>query len=191
MGPGCRPFDSLLTALHGDRATAAAEYERMRLRLIRFFSIQQARSPEDLTDTRLTVLHDEFPKAKKSEMRNSIFLELRGCCCSRTVTSGDKRNMRCGWWRMRETIHVPTRAARDAGVLSGGIAAEEQRTFAAVLQCGRPGADCGTTKDGGRDGDGVERATQPSFAAEGTAGGLYSKARRTRKKSVIFRGIRQ
>lgn len=44
-------FDSLLTALHGDRATAAAEYERMRLRLIRFFSIQQARSPEDLTDT--------------------------------------------------------------------------------------------------------------------------------------------
>ena len=44
-------FDSLLTALHGDRATAAAEYERMRLRLIRFFSTQQARSPEDLTDT--------------------------------------------------------------------------------------------------------------------------------------------
>jgi hypothetical protein len=30
-------FDSLLTALHGDRATAAAEYERMRQRLIRFF----------------------------------------------------------------------------------------------------------------------------------------------------------
>jgi DNA-directed RNA polymerase specialized sigma24 family protein len=44
-------FDGLLAALNPDRAAASAEYERLRLRLIRFFSIQQARSPEDLADT--------------------------------------------------------------------------------------------------------------------------------------------
>jgi DNA-directed RNA polymerase specialized sigma24 family protein len=43
-------FEGLLGALHADRATASAEYERMRQRLIRFFSIQQTRSPEDLAD---------------------------------------------------------------------------------------------------------------------------------------------
>ena len=44
-------FEGLLAALNPDRATASAEYERLRQRLIRFFSIQQARSPEDLADT--------------------------------------------------------------------------------------------------------------------------------------------
>ncbi len=43
-------FDGLLDALHADRATASDEYERMRQRLIRFFSIQQTRVPEDLAD---------------------------------------------------------------------------------------------------------------------------------------------
>jgi DNA-directed RNA polymerase specialized sigma24 family protein len=44
-------FDALLAALNPDRAVASAEYERARRRLIRFFSIHQARSPEDLADT--------------------------------------------------------------------------------------------------------------------------------------------
>jgi DNA-directed RNA polymerase specialized sigma24 family protein len=44
-------FDGLLAALNPDRAAASAEYERLRQRLIRFFSIRQARSPEDLADT--------------------------------------------------------------------------------------------------------------------------------------------
>ncbi|HEY0701503.1 MAG TPA: hypothetical protein VGD60_01940 [Candidatus Acidoferrales bacterium] len=43
-------FEGLLSALHADRATASGEYERMRQRLIRFFSIQQTRAPEDLAD---------------------------------------------------------------------------------------------------------------------------------------------
>jgi DNA-directed RNA polymerase specialized sigma24 family protein len=43
-------FEGLLGALHEDRAAASDEYERMRQRLIRFFSIQQTRSPEDLAD---------------------------------------------------------------------------------------------------------------------------------------------
>lgn len=44
-------FDALLAALSPDRVVAGAEYERIRSRLIRFFSIHQARSPEDLADT--------------------------------------------------------------------------------------------------------------------------------------------
>jgi DNA-directed RNA polymerase specialized sigma24 family protein len=44
-------FDALLAALDPDRASASAEYERIRRRLIRFFSIHQTRSPEDLADT--------------------------------------------------------------------------------------------------------------------------------------------
>jgi DNA-directed RNA polymerase specialized sigma24 family protein len=43
-------FEGLLHALDVDRATASGEYERMRQRLIRFFSIQQTRAPEDLAD---------------------------------------------------------------------------------------------------------------------------------------------
>ncbi len=43
-------FEGLLHALDADRATASGEYERMRHRLIRFFSIQQTRAPEDLAD---------------------------------------------------------------------------------------------------------------------------------------------
>jgi DNA-directed RNA polymerase specialized sigma24 family protein len=43
-------FEGLLHALDADRATASGEYERMRQRLIRFFSIQQTRAPEDLAD---------------------------------------------------------------------------------------------------------------------------------------------
>jgi DNA-directed RNA polymerase specialized sigma24 family protein len=44
-------FDGLLTALNPDRAAASAEYERIRHRLIRFFSIHRVSSPEDLADT--------------------------------------------------------------------------------------------------------------------------------------------
>jgi DNA-directed RNA polymerase specialized sigma24 family protein len=43
-------FEGLLHSLDADRATASGEYERMRQRLIRFFSIQQTRAPEDLAD---------------------------------------------------------------------------------------------------------------------------------------------
>jgi DNA-directed RNA polymerase specialized sigma24 family protein len=43
-------FEGLLRALNADPATASGEYERMRQRLIRFFSIQQTRAPEDLAD---------------------------------------------------------------------------------------------------------------------------------------------
>jgi DNA-directed RNA polymerase specialized sigma24 family protein len=62
-------FDRLLTALHGDRATAAAEYERMRQRLIRFFSIQQARSPEELTETAFNRLARRISEGE--EIRNA------------------------------------------------------------------------------------------------------------------------
>jgi DNA-directed RNA polymerase specialized sigma24 family protein len=44
-------FDALLAALGPDRNAASAEYERVRRRMIRFFTIHQARSPEDLSDT--------------------------------------------------------------------------------------------------------------------------------------------
>jgi DNA-directed RNA polymerase specialized sigma24 family protein len=45
-----RSFEALLAALDPDRGSASAEYERIRRRLIRFFSIHQAQSPEDLAD---------------------------------------------------------------------------------------------------------------------------------------------
>jgi DNA-directed RNA polymerase specialized sigma24 family protein len=44
-------FDALLAALDPDRTAASAEYERVRRRMIRFFTIHQGRSPEDLADT--------------------------------------------------------------------------------------------------------------------------------------------
>jgi DNA-directed RNA polymerase specialized sigma24 family protein len=43
-------FEGLLRALDADSAKASSEYERMRQRLIRFFSIQHTRAPEDLAD---------------------------------------------------------------------------------------------------------------------------------------------
>jgi hypothetical protein len=103
-------FDSLLTALHGDRATAAAEYERMRQRLIRFFSIQQARSPEELTDTAFNRIArrisegEEIRNAKQylSGVARMLLLEDR--------YQRGKRNMRCAWWRMPGTIRAPIRS---------------------------------------------------------------------------------
>jgi DNA-directed RNA polymerase specialized sigma24 family protein len=62
-------FDRLLAALHPDRGTASAEYERMRQRLIRFFSIQQARSPEDLADTAFNRIARRI--AEGEEIRNA------------------------------------------------------------------------------------------------------------------------
>lgn len=62
-------FDGLLSALHPDRAIASAEYERMRQRLIRFFSIQQARSPEDLADTAFNRIARRI--AEGEEIRNA------------------------------------------------------------------------------------------------------------------------
>jgi DNA-directed RNA polymerase specialized sigma24 family protein len=64
-----RSFDGLLGALNPDRAAASAEYERLRQRLIRFFSIQQARSPEDLTDTAFNRIARRI--AEGEEIRNA------------------------------------------------------------------------------------------------------------------------
>jgi len=62
-------FDALLAALSPDRAVAGAEYERIRSRLIRFFSIHQARSPEDLTDTAFNRIARRI--AEGEEIRNA------------------------------------------------------------------------------------------------------------------------
>jgi len=62
-------FDRLLAALHPDRRTASAEYERMRQRLIRFFSIQQGRSPDDLADTAFNRIARRI--AEGEEIRNA------------------------------------------------------------------------------------------------------------------------
>jgi DNA-directed RNA polymerase specialized sigma24 family protein len=64
-----RSFDGLLGALSPDRTAASAEYERLRQRLIRFFSIQQARSPEDLTDTAFNRIARRI--AEGEEIRNA------------------------------------------------------------------------------------------------------------------------
>src|SRR6202789_3826872 len=62
-------FDALLAALSPDRAVAGAEYERIRSRLIRFFAIHQARSPEDLTDTAFNRIARRI--AEGEEIRNA------------------------------------------------------------------------------------------------------------------------
>jgi DNA-directed RNA polymerase specialized sigma24 family protein len=62
-------FDGLLAALNPDRAAASAEYERTRLRLIRFFSIQQASSPEDLADSAFNRIARRI--AEGEEIRNA------------------------------------------------------------------------------------------------------------------------
>lgn len=62
-------FNGLLAALNPDRAAASAEYERLRQRLIRFFSIQQARSPEDLADTAFNRIARRI--AEGEEIRNA------------------------------------------------------------------------------------------------------------------------
>jgi DNA-directed RNA polymerase specialized sigma24 family protein len=63
-------FEGLLAALNPDRATASAEYERLRQRLIRFFSIQQAQSPEDLADTAFNRIARRI--AEGEEIRNAM-----------------------------------------------------------------------------------------------------------------------
>jgi DNA-directed RNA polymerase specialized sigma24 family protein len=62
-------FDALLAALDPDRTAASAEYERVRRRMIRFFSIHQARSPEDLSDTAFNRLARRI--AEGEEIRNA------------------------------------------------------------------------------------------------------------------------
>ena len=62
-------FGALLTALSPDRVAAAAEYESIRRRLIRFFSIHQARSPEDLADTAFNRIARRI--AEGEEIRNA------------------------------------------------------------------------------------------------------------------------
>ena len=47
-------FERLLAALGPDRVAAGAEYERLRLRLIKFFAWEGAADPEDLADETLT-----------------------------------------------------------------------------------------------------------------------------------------
>lgn len=47
-------FERLLSALASDRVAAGAEYERLRFRLIKFFSWEGAADPEDLADETLT-----------------------------------------------------------------------------------------------------------------------------------------
>jgi DNA-directed RNA polymerase specialized sigma24 family protein len=64
-----KSFDGLLVALNPDRAVASGEYERMRQRLIRFFSIQQARSPEDLADAAFNRLARRI--AEGEQIRNA------------------------------------------------------------------------------------------------------------------------
>jgi DNA-directed RNA polymerase specialized sigma24 family protein len=63
-------FAGLLAALNPDRAMASAEYERLRQRLIRFFSIQQAQSPEDLADTAFNRIARRI--AEGEEIRNPM-----------------------------------------------------------------------------------------------------------------------
>ena len=63
-------FEGLLAALSPDRAMASAEYERLRRRLIRFFSIQQAQSPEDLADTAFNRIARRI--AEGEEIRSAI-----------------------------------------------------------------------------------------------------------------------
>ena len=62
-------FDALLAALDPDRTAASAEYERVRRRMIRFFTIHQARSPEDLSDTAFNRLARRI--AEGEEIRNA------------------------------------------------------------------------------------------------------------------------
>lgn len=62
-------FDGLLAALDPDRGAASAEYERLRLRLIRFFSIHQARSPQDLADDAFNRIARRI--AEGEEIRNA------------------------------------------------------------------------------------------------------------------------
>jgi DNA-directed RNA polymerase specialized sigma24 family protein len=47
---GQASFDALLASLHEDRDTASREYERLRLRLIRFFALHRVGRAEDLAD---------------------------------------------------------------------------------------------------------------------------------------------
>ena len=59
-------FDALLAAFHADRETASREYERLRLRLIRFFALHRVRRAEDLADEAFNRL------ARKIAMGESI-----------------------------------------------------------------------------------------------------------------------
>jgi DNA-directed RNA polymerase specialized sigma24 family protein len=59
-------FDTLLTSLHEDRETASREYERLRLRLIRFFALHRVGRAEDLADEAFNRL------ARKIAMGESI-----------------------------------------------------------------------------------------------------------------------
>jgi DNA-directed RNA polymerase specialized sigma24 family protein len=58
-------FDALLAALDPDRTAASAEYERVRRRMIRFFTIHQARSPEDLSDAAFNRLARRIDEGEK------------------------------------------------------------------------------------------------------------------------------
>ena len=59
-------FDALLASLHEDRETASREYERLRLRLIRFFALHRVGRAEDLADEAFNRL------ARKIAMGESI-----------------------------------------------------------------------------------------------------------------------
>jgi DNA-directed RNA polymerase specialized sigma24 family protein len=59
-------FEALLAALDGNRDRAGIEYERLRRRLIQYFTLRRAARPEDLTDEALNRL------ARKVEAGESI-----------------------------------------------------------------------------------------------------------------------
>lgn len=119
-------FDSLLTALHGDRATAAAEYERMRQRLIRFFSIQQARSPEELTDTAFNRLARRISEGEEIRNAKQYFSGV-----ARMLLLEDRYQRRQEEYALRMVANAGNysrsdqEAARDTGSVPGDFAAEE------------------------------------------------------------------
>jgi DNA-directed RNA polymerase specialized sigma24 family protein len=66
-------FDSLLRALHPDRHAASEEYERLRIRLVRFFDWQGALEPERLADISLDRLAMKLERGEQIlDLRNYL-----------------------------------------------------------------------------------------------------------------------
>lgn len=117
-------FDALLAALSPDRVAAAAEYESVRRRLIRFFSIHQARSPEDLTDTAFNRIARRI--AEGEEIRNARQY-LSGIARILLFEEREKR---------RQEEHVLRMVANAAGAHSDQELPEALETCLATLPAG-------------------------------------------------------
>jgi DNA-directed RNA polymerase specialized sigma24 family protein len=103
-------FEQLLSALDSDRAAAGEKYERLRIRLVRFFAWEGGTVPEDLADEALT---RTATRLSQGEPIRDVTHYLLGV--ARLVIKEDRKKRLAAERAMAQLAQVPRVSPADEG----------------------------------------------------------------------------